>query len=123
MALPEKPARKRGVAHLFAAAGYSVGGARRLWREQAFRHEVLALVILAGLFAVVGASLPEFLGLAVLSLMVLAVEALNTAVEELVDNASPGWSEFGRAAKDMGSFAVMCMVLATGLYAAWVVLL
>ncbi|NJM81344.1 MAG: diacylglycerol kinase [Tabrizicola sp.] len=118
----EKPARKTGLAHFLAAAGYSIGGARRLLRESAFRQELLGLVVLAVLFAIVGATLPEFLGLAVLSLIVLAVEALNTAIEELVDNASPGWSEFAKNAKDMGSFAVMCTLLATGLYAGWVVI-
>lgn len=119
----EKPGRKSGVAHFFAAAGYSAGGARRLWREAAFRQEVLGLALVIAVFALVGASLAEFLGLIVLSLIVLAVEALNTAIEELVDNASPGWSEFAKAAKDMGSFAVMCLLVATGLYAAWVVFL
>lgn len=118
----EKPVRKSGVAHFIAAAGYSAGGARRLWRESAFRQEVIGLAVLLALFAVVGASLAEFLGLAILSLILLAVEALNTAIEELVDNASPGWSEFARSAKDMGSFAVMCLLVATGLYAGWVVL-
>ena len=119
----QKPARKTGVAHFFAAAGYSIGGARRLWRESAFRQEVLALAALLALFGIIGASLAEFLGLAILSLIVLAVEALNTAVEELVDQLSPGWSEFAKNAKDMGSFAVMCTLVATGLYAAWVVVL
>ncbi len=117
-----KPARKTGIAHFFAAAGYSIGGARRLWAESAFRQEVLGLAGLMVIFAAVGASVPEFLGLAVLSLIVMAVEALNTAIEELVDNASPGWSEFAKAAKDMGSFAVMCVLVAVGLYAAWVVI-
>jgi diacylglycerol kinase (ATP) len=119
----EKPAAKSGLAHLVAALGYSLDGARRLWREASFRQEVLAFLTLAAVFAVAGASVTEYVGLAVLSLIVLAVEALNTAIEELVDNASPGWSEFAKAAKDMGSFAVMCVLLATGIYAAWVVFL
>ncbi|MBA3908337.1 MAG: diacylglycerol kinase [Rhodobacter sp.] len=119
----QKPERKSGVAHFFAAAGYSIGGARRLWRESAFRQEVLALVGLAVLFALVGANVAEFLGLAILSLIALAVEALNTAIEELVDHLSPGWSEFAKNAKDMGSFAVLCSLVATGLYAGWVVFL
>jgi diacylglycerol kinase (ATP) len=118
----ERPARKTGFAHFLAAAGYSIGGARRLWREAAFRQEVLGLALVVALFASVGASLAEFVGLIVLALIVLAVEALNTAIEELVDNASPGWSEFAKAAKDMGSFAVMCLLTATGIYAGWVVL-
>jgi diacylglycerol kinase (ATP) len=123
MAVQEKPPRKSGLAHFFAAAGYSLGGARRLWRESAFRQEVLALVGLVVVFLVVRASVGELLGLLMLGLLVLAIEALNTAIEELVDHVSPGWSEFAKHAKDMGSFAVMCSLVATGLYAGWVVFL
>jgi diacylglycerol kinase (ATP) len=120
---PQKPPRKTGIAHFFAAAGYSAGGARRLWREPAFRQEVAGLAGLVALFLVVGVSAGEMLGLLLLGLLVLAVEALNTALEEVVDHLSPGWSEFAKHAKDMGSFAVMCALVATGLYAAWVVVL
>jgi diacylglycerol kinase (ATP) len=77
--------RRSGVARLLAAAGHSAGGARRLWREAAFRQEVAGLAGLAVLFALAGASTGEFLGLALLGLVVLAVEALNTALEEVVD--------------------------------------
>ena len=122
MAAPEKPPRKTGIAHFFAAAGYSAGGARRLWREAAFRQELAGLAGLVALFLIVGASAGEILGLLLLGLRVLAVEALNTAIEELVDHVSPGWSDFARHAKDLGSFAVMCALVATGLYAAWVAL-
>jgi diacylglycerol kinase (ATP) len=120
---PQKPPRKTGIAHFFAAAGYSAGGARRLWRESAFRQEVAGVVALVALFLAVGVSAGEMLGLLLLGLLVLVVEALNTALEEVVDHISPGWSEFARHAKDMGSFAVMCSLAATGLYAAWVLLL
>jgi diacylglycerol kinase len=85
MTVSEKPPRKTGIAHFFAAAGYSAGGARRLWREAAFRQELLGLAGLLALFLIVGASSGEVLGLLLLGLMVLAVEALNTALEELVD--------------------------------------
>jgi diacylglycerol kinase (ATP) len=123
MTVSEKPPRKTGIAHFFAAAGYSAGGARRLWRESAFRQEVAALAGLVALFVVIGATPGELLGLVLLGLMVLAIEALNTALEEVVDHISPGWSEFAKHAKDLGSFAVMCALVATGLYAAWVVFL
>jgi len=119
----QKPDRKTGIAHFFAAASYSQAGARRLWREAAFRQEVLGLALLLVVFALIGASAAEVLGLILLGLAVLAVEALNTAIEELVDHLSPGWSEFAKNAKDMGSFAVACALTATGLYAAWVVFL
>ncbi len=119
----QKPDRKTGIAHFLAAASYSQAGARRLWREAAFRQEVLGLALLLVVFALIGASAAEVLGLILLGLAVLAVEALNTAIEELVDHLSPGWSEFAKNAKDMGSFAVACALTATGLYAAFVVFL
>jgi len=110
MPVQEKPARKTGVAHFFAAAGYSLGGLRRLSRESAFRQEA---VLIAGLLVVVaafGASLPEMLGLVALGLALIAVEALNTALEVLVDHLSPGWSQFAKEAKDLGSLAVACTI-------------
>ena len=118
-----KPPRKSGVAHFFAAAGYSLAGLKRLARESAFRQEVALILGLLAVFMVFGASLAETLGLLALGLLLIAVEALNTALEEVVDHLSPGWSEFAKNAKDLGSFAVACTLVATGLYAAWVVLL
>jgi diacylglycerol kinase (ATP) len=122
MTVGEKPPRKTGVAHFFAAAGYSMAGAQRLWRESSFRQEVLALAVLVIVFLVFGATHGELLGLLLLGLLVLLVEALNTALEEVVDHLSPGWSVFARNAKDMGSFAVACALAATGLYAGWVLI-
>jgi diacylglycerol kinase (ATP) len=123
MATSEKPKRKTGVAHFLAAASYSAGGARRLLREAAFRQELAALLLVLVVFLVTGASAGEVVGLVILGLIVLAVEALNTALEEVVDHISPGWTEMAKHAKDMGSFAVMCVLVATGLYVAWVVIL
>ncbi len=120
--LPEKPARKTGIAHFFAAATYSLGGARRLLRESAFRQELFGAAVILALLAVGGASVPQMLGFAILALILFAIEALNTALEELVDHLSPGWSEFAKHAKDLGSFAVMCALIASGLYLLWVVL-
>ena len=122
MTVGEKPPRKTGVAHFFAAAGYSIAGAQRLWRESSFRQEVVALAVLVLVFVAFGASAGELLGLLLLGLLVLLVEALNTALEEVVDHLSPGWSVFAKNAKDMGSFAVACALAATGLYAGWVLI-
>jgi len=118
MAVQEKPPRKSGIAHFFAAAGYSLGGLRRLARESAFRQEVALIVGLMLLLAVFGASLPEVLGLLALGLGLIAIEALNTALEELVDHLSPGWSEFAKHAKDLGSLAVACTIGALLVYSA-----
>ena len=51
-----------------------------------------------------------------LAMAALAVEALNTAIETIVDEISPHRSEFARRAKDLGSAAVFFMLTAAGLY-------
>lgn len=117
MSVQEKPPRKSGVAHFFAAAGYSLGGLRRLSRESAFRQEVALIAGLVALFLVFGASLPELLGLLAFGLALIAVEALNTAIEVLVDHLSPGWSQFAKDAKDLGSLAVACTIGGLLIYA------
>jgi diacylglycerol kinase (ATP) len=121
MSAPEKPARKSGIAHFFAAAGYSSAGLRRLAQESAFRQEAALIAGLVVLVLVLGASLPEVLGVLAFGLVLVAVEALNTALEVLVDHLSPGWSAFAKDAKDLGSLAVACTIGALLLYVAIVI--
>ena len=118
-----KPPRKTGIAHFFAAASYSFMGFQRLLRESAFRQEAIAA--LAGLIALplLGIELPRVLGFLILMLMLMAVEALNTALEEIVDHLSPEWSQFAKNAKDLGSFAVACLIGANALYLLWAMFL
>ena len=118
--LPEKPPRKTGFAHFFAAARYSRDGALRLLRESAFRQELFGGVVILGLLVLAGATFGQLIGFVILLLLLFAVEALNTAVEELVDHVSPGWAEFAKHAKDMCSFAVACLLAANGLYVIWI---
>lgn len=119
---PAKPTRKTGFSHLLAAATYSGAGLRRLLKESAFRQEaaigVLALVALA----LLGVAPARIAGFVVLFLVLVAVEALNTAVEVLVDHLSPEWSEFARDAKDLGSLAVGAVLVGNAVYLGWAVL-
>jgi diacylglycerol kinase (ATP) len=87
-------------------------------RESAGRQEILLIVALLVAFVVFGASVLAILGLLALGLLLLAVEALNTAIEELVDHLSPDWSQWAKNAKDLGSFAVACTIGGVMLYAA-----
>jgi diacylglycerol kinase (ATP) len=112
------PPRKTGLAHLLAATRYSLAGLARLWHEAAFRHEVLAAaIVLPGLW-LLGAPLWAVAVQAVLVLILVAAEALNTAIEELVDHLTQDWAAFAKNAKDLGSLAVMCLILANGVWAA-----
>ena len=108
-----KPNRKTGIAHLIAATGYSIAGARRLSRESAARHELLLGAGGLGALAFFGASVWHYVGFVTLLAVLIAVEALNTAIEEVVDHISPEWSQMAKDAKDMSSLAVGLMVLAT----------
>ncbi len=113
--LPEEVFRKEtGFRHLFAAARYSMQGLMRLWKEAAFRHEVLALGAGLALLGVSGAPLSHYLVFTVLMLILFSVEALNTAIEEIVDRVSPEFSSAARNAKDLGSFAVFCLLMVNG---------
>lgn len=119
---PIKPERKTGFSHLLAAASYSGAGLRRLLKESAFRQEaalgLLALIVLV----LLGVTPARIVGFVVLFLALVAVEALNTAIEVLVDHLSPEWSAFARDAKDLGSLAVGALLVANGIYLVWAVL-
>lgn len=121
--MSERPGKHAGLAHVIAATRYSLAGARRLWREAAFRHELLAFGLIVGLFAFSAVPLWAYLGAILLMLVTVAVEAVNTAIEEVTDHSSPDYSDMAKHAKDLGSFAVSCLLLANGLWAAWVLAL
>ena len=116
-----KPERITGIAHVVAAAVYSLSGLRRLWQETAFRHITMGLPVGLGLLALADAVFVEYVILLVLFLLLVAVEALNTAIECIVDHLAPDWQEFARDAKDLGSLATLCLLLANILFVAAVI--
>lgn len=113
---PRQVVRPRGgLLHVIDAAGYSLAGFRRLWAETAARLEILGAALAGLAFWWAGAALWHWLVGAALLALVLAVEALNTAIEVLTDRLSPEWSQMAKDAKDLGSLAVgLLLVLAGG---------
>jgi len=109
--------KKTGFAHLIAATQYSLSGLKRLLKEAAFRHEILAGVLLMIIYWIIGAAMVHLVISLCLILITFAVEALNTAIELVIDRTSPEISDYGRDAKDLGSFAVMCLLFANGAFA------
>lgn len=120
--LDTRNGKASGVRRVIAATRYSMQGLLRLWKEEAFRQEVYAFVAGLILFAVVGAAAMDYFIFLILMLLLFSAEALNTAIEELVDRISPEISTVGRHAKDLGSFAVFCLLAANGLFALYVVI-
>ncbi len=93
---------------LVRATEISLAGLAAAWRgEAAFRLETAAAVVLVPLGLWLGESGVERALLAASVLAVLVVELLNSAVEAVVDCASPGYSKLAKRAKDLGSAAVM----------------
>ena len=99
---------KQGLTRLINALGYSRDGLKAAWKnEAAFREEVLLAVVaipLALFLAKTGVDRALLLGSI---LLILIVEILNSAVEAVVDKASPEKHELAKRAKDMGSAAVL----------------
>ena len=103
-----------GFAHFFAAAGYSAGGFARAWKEAAFRQEIGAGVVLVAVFIAARRRNRTPFGALILFLVLIAFEAINTAIEDIVDRISPEVSLTAKHAKDLGSFAVLCLLVANG---------
>lgn len=111
-----------GPAHVLAAARYSLGGLERLWRETAFRHQVLAAALVLPVYVAAGARALELVLFVLLFLIGAAFEAINTAIEELTDRISPERSQTAKHAKDLGSLAVACVLIAHGILLVYVLL-
>ncbi len=114
--------KKKGFAHFLAATAYSIGGFKCLVKEAAFRREIGVALALLLIYLLVGASLLNIMISLCLIFITFAIEALNTAIELLVDKASPEISDFARDAKDLGSFATMCLLVANGMFAFYAIL-
>lgn len=105
------------IEHFIGACRWSASGVAILFRgEMAARMELAAGLVAFAWILFLGRSLAEIGVFLMLAFATLSVEALNTAIEEIVNRVSPERSEFARRAKDLGSAAVMFMLIATGLY-------
>ena len=108
--------------HLIATLGYSLAGARFLMTQRAARLQVGMLIVTAVIFALAGVGPLQWAVMGALFLTSLGVEALNTAIELTVDRISPEISDYGKHAKDLGSFAVFCALTVFAVHALWAVL-
>jgi diacylglycerol kinase (ATP) len=103
---------KQGLVRLWNAFGYTRDGLRAAWQnEAAFREEVLLAAIAIPLAIFLGRTGVDRALMVGSILLVLIVEILNSAVEAVVDKASPEKHELAKRAKDMGSAAVFLALL------------
>jgi diacylglycerol kinase (ATP) len=104
---------KTGLRRLIDATGYSLEGIRSCWRhEAAFRQEVALCAVLFPISFFVARSVEQWLLLIGPLFLLLMVELLNSAVENVVDRISDDYSELSGRAKDTASAAVFfCLFL------------
>ncbi len=98
--------KKTGLSHLWHATCYTSSGLKAVAAETAFRHELLAGCLIFPAAWLLPFPLWQALILSLLWAGVLVVEILNTALEAVVDLASPGYHPLAKKAKDLGSAAV-----------------
>ena len=101
---------------------WSLQGWRAAWAsEKSLRQWTVVNILSAILAFLLHLSPAERALILALSLMVLAAELANTAIEEIVDHVSPDLHPFAQKAKDCGSACVALTAIAGGL--AWLVIL
>ena len=101
----------RGPRQIARAFKWSMNGLRAAWRHEAsFRLEGYLFVVMFPLALWLGRGGIEKAMLASSLLLVLCAELLNSAIEAIVDKASPEYHELAGRAKDMGSAAVLLLM-------------
>ncbi|APX94470.1 diacylglycerol kinase [Halomonas sp. 1513] len=105
-----------GWRHLVHSTRYSLKGLKAAFRnEAAFRQEVALCVVLLPLAIWIGRTPLEWILLIGSCLLVLIVELLNSAIENVVDRIGTEHHELSGRAKDISSAAVMLALLFAGL--------
>jgi diacylglycerol kinase (ATP) len=102
----------RGLTHILQAARYSMQGLKAaITHEEAFRLELMAMVVLLPLAIWLGQGAVERALLVGSLLLVLLVELTNSALEAVVDRVGVEHHELSGRAKDIGSAAVFIALL------------
>ncbi|WP_457573700.1 diacylglycerol kinase [Desulfolithobacter sp.] len=97
----------RGLRHVYQAMIHSFRGLAAAFRyEEAFRLELLAVLLMLPLVFWLGDSGMERALLAGSLLLVLIAELINSAIEAVVDRISLEYHDLSGRAKDIGSAAV-----------------
>lgn len=97
---------------VLGATRYSLHGLKACFKnEEAFRTEVLLVVLLLPLAYFLSQTLTQFLLMFASLLLILIIELLNSAIEAAVDRTGTDFDEFAKHAKDLGSAAVFMALL------------
>lgn len=94
------------MGHIFKAVIYSWDGVKAAWiNEMAFRIETIVIALLLPIGIWIGETVVERALLIGSSMLILIIELLNSAVENVVDRIGPEHHILSKQAKDLGSAA------------------
>ncbi len=100
-----------GLKRIYNAILFSFAGFKAAWQhEQAFRQELVALVLATPVVALLAETPVEQVLLLGCIVLVIIVEILNSAIEAIVDRIGLEKHELSGRAKDLGSAAVMLTI-------------
>lgn len=117
-----KTAAARGAASRAAALGHAVRGLGVLMREPNAQIHVLVALAVTVLGFGLKIDATEWCALLLSMALVLGAEALNTAIELVVDLVQPEWHALARDAKDVAAAGVLICSLAAASVGGWVFL-
>ena len=109
---------------IWKALFYSLAGLKAAFlNEAAFRQELLMSVVLIPIALFLKVPTGQKILLIISISIVLIVEVINSAIEAIVDLASPEKHDLAKRAKDMGSAAVFLSLLNMVVVWLWVLFL
>lgn len=98
--------------HLFKNTKYALDGlAHALKTESSFRLELFCAIFIISLIIYIDTSITNKLILTVTGILVLIVELINSAIENVVDLVTKDIKPLAKSAKDIGSTAVMFSII------------
>ena len=113
---------RTGIKRLIKAVGYSFSGFKAAFQnEEAFRQEILLIIILVPLAFYIANNTIEMVLLIFSTLLVPIIELVNSAIEATVDRISMKKHKLSMRAKDIGSAAVFLSLV--NLITVWLIII
>lgn len=115
-----KPAQRRASVSRVASFGHALRGLGVLLRQPNARIHAATALGVTGLGLALQVSTLEWCALALAMALVLGAEALNTAIELVVDMVQPEWHALARDAKDVAAAGVLLCSVGAAVVGLWV---
>lgn len=104
--------KKNILLHMIKSAKYSIEGLRSAIKEERSLHIYSVMVVFLIFFGIYyKISLQDAIFIGIILVVILAVELLNTAIENVVDMVAKEKNDYAKKAKDCGSAATFVLTI------------